>query len=119
MLDSLPRFPILENSLNKSGNKELTIQADYSHPLLEELLLEVGAKNIIRKVKSDYNYKIFSYIADAYLNDTSRSNVFDYDQTIYAGYMQLSATLKRWGIKEVYVTSILTWTAVLIRVHHR
>lgn len=99
MLDSLPRFPILENSLNKSGNKELTIQADYSHPLLEELLLEVGAKNIIRKVKSDYNYKIFSYIADAYLNDTSRSNVFDYDQTIYAGYMQLSATLKRWGIK--------------------
>ncbi|HRH64711.1 MAG TPA: TonB-dependent receptor [Bacteroidia bacterium] len=99
MIDSLPMFPYKENSLNKSGNREFTLQLDYTHPLTKELTLEAGGKNILRKVKSDYNYKIYSYVADAFLTDDARSNVFDYNQHIYAGYMQLSATVKRWGFK--------------------
>ena len=99
LLDSLPAYPILESSLNKSGNREMTLQLDYTHPFSKVVSIEGGAKTILRKVKSDYNTKRFSYIADEYLTDLSRSNVFNYDQDIYAGYLQLSATVKKWGFK--------------------
>ncbi|HNP98159.1 MAG TPA: TonB-dependent receptor, partial [Bacteroidia bacterium] len=99
LLDSLPNFPYKENSVNKSGNRELTVQLDYTHPFSKIVSADVGAKSILRKVKSDYDYKIYNYIQDAYLTDANRSNVFDYDQTIYAGYMQLSASLEEWGFK--------------------
>ena len=37
---------------------------------------DVGAEiHFTRKVKSDYDYKIYNYIQDAYLTDANRSNV--------------------------------------------
>lgn len=98
-LDSLMTENYRETSLNNSRNRELTFQADYVHPLTKKLILETGAKSIFRTVYSDYDYKVFDFPSDAYFTDAVRSNTFDYLQDVYAGYGQLSATVKKFGIK--------------------
>ncbi|MCC7232185.1 MAG: TonB-dependent receptor family protein, partial [Bacteroidia bacterium] len=98
-LDSLMTENYRETSLNNSRNRELTFQADYVHPLTKKFILETGAKSIFRTVYSDYDYKVFDFPSDAYFTDAVRSNTFDYLQDVYAGYGQLSATVKKFGIK--------------------
>lgn len=97
--DTIVVNPMKETSLNESNNKEMTLQADYTHPFTKTFTMETGLKTILRSVTSDYNYKIFDYPSDAYLTDVNRSNVFSYDQNIYSGYGQLSYMLKKWGFK--------------------
>ncbi|MEJ7666251.1 MAG: TonB-dependent receptor [Hymenobacter sp.] len=41
---------------NQSHNQELTGQLDYQTPTVKDQLLEVGVKNIVRRVTSDYAY---------------------------------------------------------------
>jgi outer membrane receptor protein involved in Fe transport len=72
---------------NKSLNQEATIQADYQTPIGQTQILEFGAKQIYRKVNSDYQY--FNAAADgAYTPDLNPSltNSLNYSQNITSGY---------------------------------
>ncbi|HKR03885.1 MAG TPA: TonB-dependent receptor [Bacteroidia bacterium] len=91
--------PLLENSRNKSRNREITFQADYVHPFSKKVSLETGAKTIMRDVTSDYNYYITNPFSYELVYDADRSNVFDYSQDIYSGYLQGALTLSRFGFK--------------------
>lgn len=86
-----------ETSLNNSRNREYTFQTDYTHPFSKKFTLETGGKSITRKVTSDYDYKVL--FGDVFIDDTERSNVFDYGQNVFAGYLQNSVTLDKFGIK--------------------
>ena len=78
---------------NEGRNTEYTLQADYQAPLTEALFLETGAQAILRDLNSDYSYLTRGSAAEAYVVDPVRSNVFRYDQDVYAGYVSLRATL--------------------------
>ncbi|MEO8148721.1 MAG: TonB-dependent receptor [Bacteroidia bacterium] len=97
--DTLDHEYYREKSLNESNNREATLQADYVHPFTKKTSLDIGAKTILRDVKSDYRYDTLDYATDVYFPVTSRNNVFDYTQNIYAGYVQGSTTIGRWGFK--------------------
>lgn len=73
---------------NQSSDEEMTIQADYQTPIGDNQLVEMGAKQISRKVLSDYQY--FTAVGEgAYVPSTTQqlSNTFNYQQNVSAGYL--------------------------------
>ncbi|MCH7410855.1 TonB-dependent receptor [Belliella sp. DSM 111904] len=75
---------------NLGVNEEYTIQLDYVSPIgnSKNQILEYGAKNILRKVTSDFAY----FTADGSdgpfvrVDDATFSNEFTYDQNVTAAY---------------------------------
>ena len=54
------------------------------------MTLETGAKTVIRDIKSDYQYSTRPFgEGGEYSLDGARSNIFNYDQDVLAGYGQL------------------------------
>ncbi len=93
-----PDLFIDEQSDNKGNNLEITFQSDYIHPFSEKVKLETGAKAILRTIDSDYDYSQRFLGSSSYVVDDFRSNVFNYEQDVYAGYGQLSWNInKKWS----------------------
>lgn len=69
---------------NEGDNLELTGQVDYVHPVGKSNKLEVGTKAVIRNIDSDSRFLPFR--DNAFVIDPNRSNIFLYDQDVYAGY---------------------------------
>ncbi|MDJ1468692.1 TonB-dependent receptor domain-containing protein [Xanthocytophaga flava] len=89
-------------NLNKSYNQEITIQMDYQNPIGKSQMLEVGAKEIIRKVTSDYQTLTATGATGAYVlsTDTALTNVFSYNQKITSGYLSYTYNLpKNYSLK--------------------
>ncbi|RSK33247.1 TonB-dependent receptor domain-containing protein [Hymenobacter metallilatus] len=83
-------------NLNDSYNQEITLQADYQTPLSKTQLLEFGAKDIMRRVNSDY----ITFLNGQQQTGTNLSNVFDYNQNIAAAYASLTQSfLKSYTLK--------------------
>ena len=87
---------------NKSNNREMTFQADYTSPIGNTQIIEFGAKQILREVTS--NYQLFQaegangpYVPN---QNSTLSNVFNYDQNVSAAYMSYTVNIaKKYGIK--------------------
>jgi ferric enterobactin receptor len=85
-------FPrISEENINDGKNIEHTIQVDYTHPFSKKLTMEVGAKMVIRDIKSDFRSE--NLLTNS-LND-NRTDVFNYDQDVMAGYLSFNAELTK------------------------
>ncbi|MBB5397492.1 outer membrane beta-barrel family protein [Mucilaginibacter sp. AK015] len=80
---------------NDGKNNEYTAQADYSNPLTKRLKLEAGGKTIQRRISSIYD--IFSVDADGNnpVLDVENSNLYNYNQNVYAGYSVFTITLPK------------------------
>ena len=83
-----PRSPARIVNDNPSYNEEYTVQLDYQNPLSKTQMLELGAKNILRLVNSDYattSYGANGEVLPA-VGLLAASNVFNYRQNVTAGY---------------------------------
>ncbi|NVO85860.1 TonB-dependent receptor domain-containing protein [Hymenobacter terrestris] len=76
-------------NINDSYNEEYTLQVDYVTPIKENQILEFGAKDIIRRVNSDYA----TLENGVPLPGRGLSNIFTYDQNVAAAYVAYTATL--------------------------
>ncbi|RDC55142.1 TonB-dependent receptor [Pedobacter chinensis] len=65
---------------NTSKNNEYTIQTDYTYPFSKSSILEIGAKGIFRKIKSQFDVS---------------SQDFDYNQDVAAAYGVMSFNLTK------------------------
>jgi outer membrane receptor protein involved in Fe transport len=105
-------------NLNPSINQELTLQLDYQTPLGPKQLLEVGAKNILRRVNSDYTTsQADGLVGDTYtqLPNTSLNNSFRYHQNVAATYASYTVELPRQyvlkaGLRYEYTSIVATFT---------
>jgi outer membrane receptor protein involved in Fe transport len=91
-------FPYTKfKNLNDSYNQEVTVQADYVSPINSNQMIEFGAKDIMRKVISDY--QSFQAIGEdgAYTSssDDRFSNNLNYDQNVMAAYASYTYTSKK------------------------
>jgi len=78
---------------NNSYNQEITGQLDYATPTVKNQLLELGVKDIVRKVSSTY-----SYFYDAALRPATGgtlNNSFLYNQNVAAGYVTYTIGLPK------------------------
>ncbi|MFZ4427986.1 MAG: TonB-dependent receptor domain-containing protein [Saprospiraceae bacterium] len=82
-----------ENNRNDGVNVETTLQADYVHPFSKKLKLETGAKAIYRIIESDFQYQDFNTALGRYVLDRNRSDVLNYEQNVYAGYLSFNIAL--------------------------
>ncbi len=80
-----------ERSDNDSKNLETTLQVDYVHPFTKNIKLEVGSKGILRTINSDFYFDGYNFDNGEYERDPTRSDEFDYQQDVYAGYASLNA----------------------------
>ena len=74
---------------NDNYNQEITFQADYVHPFGKMMMLETGAKAILRDVHSDFSLSTLNRETNQLENVASQTDVFDYKQNVYAGYVSL------------------------------
>jgi len=81
-----------ESNVNQSGNLEITLQTDYVHPLNDRIKLETGLKSTLRQLESDFQFNHFDTDLNQWKEEADRTDVFHYDQNVYAGYG--SATIK-------------------------
>lgn len=70
-------------------------QADYTHPLSEQMMFETGLKSNLRRFTYDYDYSRLDPLDDSFIEDPTISNQFDYSDEISAGYVILSRTSKK------------------------
>ncbi len=96
---------------NDSYNQEVTVQADYQRPIGQKQLLEVGSKDIVRRVRSDYAYLTAAGASGEYqpLASGSFSNSFYYNQNVAAGYLSYTLSLPKnysfkTGVRYEYTT---------------
>ncbi|MBY0425556.1 MAG: outer membrane beta-barrel protein, partial [Cytophagales bacterium] len=84
-------------NINIGYNQESTIQVDYQTPISTNQLLEVGVKNILRNVSSDYKFYTARGANSEYITSqgTNLSNVFSYDQNITAAYTSYTISLPK------------------------
>jgi outer membrane receptor protein involved in Fe transport len=83
-------------NLNDSYNKEMTLQFDYQTPISDNQLVEFGAKDIVRRVYSDFSL-LNDFDGDGtYTKSTNnrQTNNLNYDQNIVAGYLSYTYTTK-------------------------
>ena len=82
---------ISEENVNDGKNIEHTIQLDYTHPFSKKVKMEVGAKTVIRDIKSDFSSK--NLLTNEFTDN--RTDVFNYDQDVIAGYLSFNAELTK------------------------
>jgi len=86
------------SNTNNEVNQESTFQVDYSQPMKSNQLVEIGAKDIIRDLKS--NYLDYQGINDNQLIlNPSATGQLKYKQNIVSGYALYSLAIKNYSLK--------------------
>jgi iron complex outermembrane receptor protein len=74
-----------------------TAKVDYTYPITKTLKFESGVK--YSDVKTDNDLEAQKSVGNSYINDTTRTNMFVYDEKISAAYVNLSKDYKRTSIQ--------------------
>ncbi len=91
-----PRTPARIVNDNPSYNEEYTVQLDYQNPISKTQILEMGAKNILRRVNSDYTTTSYGVGGEVMPSvGLSSNNVFSYRQNVTAGYLAYTLGLPK------------------------
>ncbi|MBD1383840.1 TonB-dependent receptor [Mucilaginibacter rigui] len=80
---------------NNGKNNEYTAQADYTLPISKTLKLEAGGKTIQRRINSVYDIYSVDSLGNNRTLDTENSNLYNYNQNVYAGYSVFTITLPK------------------------
>jgi len=80
---------------NDGNNRENTVQIDYAHPVGEKFKVETGVKSILRDITSDFDYSFQAEGNDDYVRVDDRSDIFFYNQDVYAGYVSTQYSLTK------------------------
>ncbi|MCE2893493.1 MAG: TonB-dependent receptor family protein [Flammeovirgaceae bacterium] len=93
----VPPSRVFRKNDNKSKNEEMTIQLDYQTPVGKGSILEMGAKQIIRRVNSDFvtRFADADGIYDPPTTDVNLSNALFYNQNVTGGYTSFTTQLAK------------------------
>ncbi|WP_179414923.1 TonB-dependent receptor domain-containing protein [Mucilaginibacter sp. E4BP6] len=81
-----------QRGLNDGTNNEYTFQLDYTLPISKLLKFEAGGKTTIRRLNSNFD----TFGGDNLdVLDAANSDLYDYNQNVYAGYSVFTFTLPK------------------------
>ncbi len=81
---------------SKILNRDLMVQADYSHSMNANWKWETGGKLTRKNLRSNNRFGIYDYDIEQYVGDPSRSNYFSYISTVYALYANTDFQIGKW-----------------------
>jgi outer membrane receptor protein involved in Fe transport len=84
-----------QSAKNNGKNNEYTAQLDYTLPISKMFKLEAGGKTIQRRINSLYDIYAVNPDGSNPILDTENSNLYDYNQNVYAGYSVLTINLPK------------------------
>lgn len=87
-----------EKNDNEGMNYDLMLQTDYVHPFTPRHKLETGLKYALREVNSDYALYVFDTLR-GYEQDTARSQLYHFQQSIAAAYASYEVSLDKWKFR--------------------
>jgi len=91
-------YSAVHNSLQDNiigTNNEYTLQVDYTLPINKVFKLEAGGKSIFRRISSTSDNFLYDNNSMNFIFDPVNSDVYDYNQNVYAGYSVLTITLPK------------------------
>ncbi len=91
----VPLAEQLQRSTNDENTAMLILQADYTHPISEQLRIETGWKTIVRNIDTDFQLEEFDQATNQWENQVGFTNRFDYDEAVHAGYLLTGGKLNR------------------------
>jgi iron complex outermembrane recepter protein len=97
--EPLDSIPLNEQTRSISESQFWTAQADFQKPMPGKGKLELGYKSTIREMNTDFVAEVYDTDAQDYLNDTLRSNDFDYDEAIHAAYATYGRKFGEFGLQ--------------------
>lgn len=109
-----------QNNITK--NTEQTFQIDYVLPV-KNLNIEAGAKAILRKNTSDYQYLLYQISSSQFEVYPDFSDQFDYRQNVFSTYNSYRYNLKNWNfstgirVEKTMVDADFTSTASNVNQH--
>ncbi|MFG6687052.1 TonB-dependent receptor domain-containing protein [Mariniflexile sp. HNIBRBA6329] len=77
--------------------EDFTFKLDYTHPFLEKYTLETGSQYDINNVSNDFEVRDF--INDVWVSNPDLTNVFNFDQKVFALYSTMAYENDIWGLK--------------------
>lgn len=90
----------LLNNTFKTGSEQdteiLTSQIDFSKAVNETSEFEIGAK--YSKINSGSNITHYDLVGGNYVLNTSNTDIFDYEEEVYAAYVSLSKNWDKWSL---------------------
>lgn len=95
-VDSLSRY---QRNLRNNNSKSLFLNSDYTWPITPKATLEVGFRTRISSNDNANNFFLLNTETDNFEFDKNISNIFNYKNTIYTGYMTFSKKTDLWGMR--------------------
>jgi outer membrane receptor protein involved in Fe transport len=86
--DSLLGSPFLQQTHNYQNSNVTNIRFDYTIPLSQKSIFEMGYKGILRFTNADFQRSYFDSVE--YIKDPATSNVFNFQEQVHAVYLQYS-----------------------------
>lgn len=83
--------PNLSRQFSKEKEVEGNLRLDYLHPLGEDSKFEFGYEGEYSNENNDNRYELYDYGTNQYLNDTTRTNVFNLRNNIHSAYAMLNS----------------------------
>lgn len=74
-----------------------TFQADYVKPFSKKITMELGSQYVIMDISNDY--AVSDLVNDNWVPNEGLTNVFEYDQKVFAFYATGAYEAKKWGVK--------------------
>lgn len=74
-----------------------TFQADYVKPFSEKIKMELGSQYVIMDISNDF--AVSDLVNDSWVPNVGLTNIFEYDQKVFAAYATGSYEGKKWGLK--------------------
>ncbi|SEN15336.1 Outer membrane receptor proteins, mostly Fe transport [Mucilaginibacter gossypiicola] len=92
-------FPLNLSNQTPSNITIYTGKVDYAKPITKTIKLEAGAKFSSVKTDNDLRAQKQDSVTMAYLNDTTRTNRFIYNEKISAAYINLNKQFKKTSVQ--------------------
>ncbi len=90
-------LPYMIKSNNNVNVKIKALKADYSQPISDKSSLEMGVKT--SEVMTNNHIDFEEWQDDTWVNDANRSNEFEYQENIYAAYLNWNQQIKKLSLQ--------------------
>lgn len=92
-------MPDSQNTIRQNVMHQGTMRIDYTHPFSKKMKLELGYKGNVRWLGNDFKSTSFDYTQGMMVNDTGRTNYFQYLEQVHAVYVTFAQQFGKFRYK--------------------